>query len=425
MLQFWFQKPGGFQIEQATGGLSTLTMSGRMAVEMRIYSRKLVWQVFQFLTIPVLMGGLLAVPASGRPPQSVESLFQQAQAFEQDRNYTAAENIYQKVLASDPRNPEALKRLGIVQQTQLKFDDSIESFKRALSVHPDFPQVNFFLGLSYYGRRDINSAISIFDQELKTPSPHPGTRYYLSLALQAAGRVNEALIQLTELAERDPNNANVLYELARLHMDSSFQALSRLRKLDPDSFHMHLFLGWLYFEEQHFEAAIKEFQIALKMQPDALGVHFPLGTAYRRLHKLDMAKSELLLALQEAPDDPRTNLYLGDIAIMQQQYSDAIQYLNRTQAAQPEDPEAYILLGRCYLALEDPEQAKSVLLTAARLDPTDPRSHYLLAEIYRVTNQPAERQRELELFNKLTKAQKESASGIGEQKEPSPEASTE
>ena len=39
-------------------------------------------------------------------------------------------------------------------------------------------------------------------------------------------------------------------------MDALFRAFDRLRKLDPDSFEIHAFMGGLYSQEAHYEAAV-------------------------------------------------------------------------------------------------------------------------------------------------------------------------
>ena len=362
-----------------------------------------------------LLGLLLSISAAGPAQQErATDLFKQAQVYEGEQNYAAAESIYRKALTSDPANPEALKRLGIVEQTELKFSDSIELFKRVLREHPDYPQVNFFLGLSYYGQHDLNDAAASFHRELKTSAPHPATRYYLALALEAEGRTNEAIDQLNQVATKNPDNANVLYELARLHMDASFRAIDRLRKLDPDSFQNHALLGGLYAEEGHYEAAVGEYQAALRKQPGALGIHYPLGVAYRMMHQLGPAEKEFLLALKESPDDPRANLYLGDVALLQQQFNKALPYLKRAEVGQPKDLETHLHLGRCYIGLGELQLAKAELLVAASLDPTGPRSHYFLAQVYQKLDQPADCQRELTLFNKLSGAQKADGSGVAE-----------
>ena len=140
---------------------------------------------FRRIVAIILLGWLVSVPAVGRAQQEgAADLYRQARAFEDQQNYPAAENIYRKVLASDPDNLEALKHLGILEQTDLKFNDSIEHFKRVLADQPEYPQVNFFLGLSYYGQHNFKDAMASFQQELKTPTAHPATRYYLALALE-------------------------------------------------------------------------------------------------------------------------------------------------------------------------------------------------------------------------------------------------
>ena len=168
-------------------------------IEMRTNSRKLAWRGFRLVATVALLGWIMSMPAAGLAQQEgAADLFKQAQVYERDQNYAAAESVYRKLLASDPNNPKALTSLGIVEQTELKFNDSIEHFKRVIAAHPDYPQVNFFLGLSYYGQHDPSDAITSFYRELKTSKPHPATRYYLAMALEAEGRINEALDQLTQ-----------------------------------------------------------------------------------------------------------------------------------------------------------------------------------------------------------------------------------
>jgi predicted Zn-dependent protease len=165
-------------------------------------------------------------------------------------------------------------------------------------------------------------------------------------------------------------------------------------------------LGEFYSQEAHYEPAVAQYLAALKKQPDAMGIHSPLGVAYWNLNQLEPAKKELLLAVQEAPDDPYANLYLGRMAVRDHDMNNALPYLKRAVASHVEELETRLLLGRCYIGLGELQEAKADLVLAAGLDPADPRSHYMLAEVYQKLNQPADRQRELDLFNKLSIAQK-------------------
>ncbi len=357
------------------------------------------------LTAMIIFLGCMAVaPTTGWAQQSSEkALFDQARTYEGQQNYDAAAGVYRKILASDPNNAEALKRLGIVEQTELKFNESIQDFKRVLSRHPDYPQVNFFLGLSYYGLHDSKEAIASFRRELKTPTAHPATHYYLGMALEADGQTNEAIDQFNQVAVQRPNDPNVLYELARLHMNASFVAIRNLMKNHPDSFQLHMLLGDLYTKEARYPEAILQYQSALKKQPDAPGIHFPLGENYWLEDKWDLAEKEFLLALKESPTDALTNLYLGDLALRAQKVSEALPYLKQSAASDPKYVQTHILLGQCYMKLDDLQKAKAELLAAARLDPAGPRSHYLLSQVYQRLHQTAQSRHELDVFADLSR----------------------
>lgn len=350
---------------------------------------------------------LANLPTPGFAQESgTTKLYQQARVYEHAQNYAAAEEVYRKLLAAHPDDPRALKRLGIVEQTELKFDDSIALFRRVLHEHPEYPQVNFFLGLSYYGLHDYNGAIASFQKELKTPTAYQGTRYYFALALEAEGRDDEAIDQLNQVAAQKPNDANVLYELARLHMDASFHAIQKLRQLHPDSFQIHAFLGGLYENEGQYSAAVTEYEAALKKQPDATGIHYPLGVAYWMLRQLGLSEKEFLLALKESPRDAQVEIYLANIALLQQQFGKARDYLIQAKGRQPQDEQIHLLLGRCYLGLDEFQQAKAEFLFAVHLNPTGPRSHYFLSQAYRKLHEPADAQRELTLSNRLSSTQR-------------------
>jgi len=68
--------------------------------------------------------------------------------LEKTGDYQAAERVYRQALVLAPGHLETLKRLGVLQQTELKFPESVESFKQVLAHDAHYPDVNFFLGVS-------------------------------------------------------------------------------------------------------------------------------------------------------------------------------------------------------------------------------------------------------------------------------------
>jgi len=337
---------------------------------------------------------------------NVEVLLEQARGEENAGSYDAAERTYKQALAVAPGNLETLKRLGILEQTELRFDDSIQLFKQVLAVDSQYKGVNFFLGLSYFGQNDFAKSIDSFQGELKTSRPHPRTQYYLGLALQSAGRIDEAILHLNQSLAQNPKDADALYELARLHKNSSLRSIEMLKALDPDSFQLHALMGEVYADQERYSDAIEQYQAALAKRPDATGMRFSIGVAYWAQRQFERAEKAFKEAYQENPNDPLTNLYLGDIGVRYQRFSEALPFLKFAEPTQTNLPQVHVLLGQCFAAQKELQKAKAEFLAAITADPAAARPHYLLAGIYREMHDAPASARELAEFERLSALEK-------------------
>ena len=374
---------------------------------------------FRILFAAIAVGAtLLAKEAVGQSDPG--SLLQQARTAEKAGNYASATRDYRQALAIAPGNPEVLKRLGVLEQTELKFDDSIVHFRQLLAINQDYPEVNFYLGVSYFGKADYPEAIESFQRELALPKPHRRSHYYLAMAFQASGRMDDAVAELNRVLADNPSDSDTLYQLARLHKNASLQAIERLKALDPDSFQLHALMAESYADDKRYPEAIEEYRAALKRNPRAAGIHFSIGVAYWILHDPEKAEPEFKSALEEAPEDPMTNLYLGDIAVQDQRFDEAFRYLQVAENGHLDVPQMHTLLGRCYQQRHDPEKAKGELLAAIKGDPTAASPHYLLAQVYRELHDAEASARELNEFDHLSKSaadKTQDARGTAEQKQ--------
>ncbi len=353
--------------------------------------------------------GALAIATVAWAQGGADALLEQARDAEKISDYAAAARIYERALLLSPGNLEVLKRFGVLEQTEQKFDSSISHFQQVLAREPQYPEVNFFLGMSYFGKGEFQRAIQSFELELGNAKPHPRCRYYFALALQSSGRLDDAISQLNQTIANKPNDADTLYELARMHKNASLQAIERLKTINPDSFQLHALMGEIYAEEKRYPEAIKEYRSALDKRPDAQGIHFSIGVAYWAQRQPSDAEKEFRLALKENPGDPMTNLYLGDIAVQEQRFPEALTYLQVAQKAHLEVPQMHVLLGNCYQALHQLENAKAELLAAIHADPGAAPPHYLLAQVYRELRNPEASARELTEYQSLLKSDADKA----------------
>jgi tetratricopeptide (TPR) repeat protein len=348
--------------------------------------------------------------ASQTKNDRVETLLKDARAEENTGNYASAERLYRQALAIAPESLESLKRLGVLEQTELKFDDSIQLFEQVLASDPSFPQVNFFLGTSYFGKGDFTRATESFERELKALNPHPRTHYCLALALQSSGRLEEAISQLNQSVTDNPKDSDALYELARIYKNASLRSIEMLKALDPDSFQLRALMGEVYADQERYSEAIEEYQAALLKRPEAPGMHFVIGVAYWAQRQMEPAEKAFKDAYKENPNDPMTNLYLGDIAVRYQRFSDALPFLVVAQQAQPNMPQVHVLLGQCYQSQKELQKAKDEFLAAIHADPGAAQPHYLLAKVYRELRDTQASAAELSEFERLSKIEKEKPS---------------
>jgi len=334
-------------------------------------------------------------------PQTLDEYFRRARELEQHEDYAGAERLYQDATKSYPHQPEILKRLGIVYQTELKFSESLDAFSKVLQEAPQYPEVNFYQGLSYFGLNQFDKAIEAFNKELEANPKYRRARYYEALALQSLNRNADALGQYEILLKDDPGDTTVLYQLIRFHKAATLKAINQLGNLDPDSEFMLVLKAEGYTDQGKYPEAIQDYKEVLQKNPRFPGVHFALGEVYWKKVDYPAAEKELRLALVEDPNHPLANYYLGDILLKSQKADDAVPLLEIAVAANPQLPQAYFQLGKCYVAQGKLQEALKVLLKAAELDSSDKATHYQLAQLYAQLKQPDKSQYHMELFRKL------------------------
>ena len=334
-------------------------------------------------------------------PTSLNDYFSHARELEKSEDYAGAERVYQEAAKDYPNQPEVLKRLGIVYQTELKLQESIDVFQRVLHGAPQYPEVNFYVGLSYFGLNQFDKAIDSFNKEVEANPNYRRARYYEAQAYRSLNRNADALQQYEILLKEDPGDARVLYQLIRFHKAATLKAINQLGSLDPDSEFMLLLKAEGYADQEKYAEAIRDYQKLLNKNPSFPGVHFALGEIYWKKVDYPRAEKELRLALVEDPNHPLANYYLGDILLKSQKPNEAVPLLEIAVAASPQLPGAYFELGKCYLAQGKLQEALKVLLKAVELDANDKATHYQLAQLYAHLKQPDKSEYHMEIFRKL------------------------
>ena len=70
--------------------------------------------------------------------------------------------ILNKILTSDPNDSYALYYRGMIYDTQKKYTDAINDYKKAIASNPDLIIINYLIGVDYDMLEQYKNAISYY-----------------------------------------------------------------------------------------------------------------------------------------------------------------------------------------------------------------------------------------------------------------------
>src|SRR5262249_52947148 len=89
---------------------------------------------------------------------SVPTLYTQASAKVDAKDYRGAMSILDKIIAKDPRNPDALNLMGFCQRKLGNTDEALEYYNKALAIRPNHVGANEYLGELYLELKNLPKA---------------------------------------------------------------------------------------------------------------------------------------------------------------------------------------------------------------------------------------------------------------------------
>jgi tetratricopeptide (TPR) repeat protein len=157
-------------------------------------------------------------------------------------NYEDALDAARRGVQLDPDSLEAHRALGYVWERTQNYDRALESYQTAIRINPNLALLHIAVGNMTLNQLDTNGAIESY---LKASTLSPSSSEPLSLIALAYARVGEygkASQYAANAVEKDPSNA-----------------------------YLHGDLGRMYYKNNDFPGAIREFSLAIQGGTTATG----------------------------------------------------------------------------------------------------------------------------------------------------------
>lgn len=343
---------------------------------------------------------------------------QLAQAISCQRQGRLAEavTIYRQLLASEPRNGDALHHCGVAMAQMGRVQDALGLFAAAVQVQPANPvmQANLGRALSDLGRH--TEALQCYERALALKPDLAAIHRGRGNALLQLGRMDEALGSLQQAVRLAPNDAHaqsdlgvVLERVAR--QQDALQCFQRAVALDPNHAEAHHNLALILAALGRHVEALASVERALALQPRQPQAHSNRGNTLRALgrpaealesyqralaiqssdaitlHNRGLALMDLerpvealasfdqalalasSLAPSGTPGSAQTHFSRGRVCLQLGRASDALASFERALALAPQDCDAHFYRGYALALLERHAESLASFDQAVALKP--------------------------------------------------------
>jgi tetratricopeptide (TPR) repeat protein len=287
-----------------------------------------------------------------------------------------------------------------------KYDLAIEHYKSALRLDPHLPGLHLNLGLAYFKSKRLPEAVAAFEEAVKADSNSFQARALLGMSYYGAARYREAAAQLKTASEAQPENLELRFTLAQSYLwtgqyREATEQVKFLLTRDPDSARVHVLFGEVMDSAGQTGAATAEFEAAAKAPVVPPEAHFGLGYLYWKQQRYEEAGREFQAELKNQPQHGQALTYLGDVEMRLEHEHSAAELLRRALALDSNLRLAHLDLGILLAGKKDSSGAVRHFREAIRIDPSKPDAHYRLARLLSSLGRNDEAHAEFEEVKKL------------------------
>lgn len=226
--------------------------------------------------------------------KSLTGKFRIAAGHHQAGNLHQAEVLYMDILSQEPNHVDVLHLLGVLAHQTGRSDIGVEYIRRAIVLHPDFPEAFSNLGELHRSLGHLKEAISAFRQAIALKPDYYEAHSNLSNALCENGNPDESITASRmaisfnpEYPEAHLNLGNALREKG--YMSEALIAYRTAISLRSDYATAHYNLGVTLYDCAQMDEAVIAYRQAIALKPDYAKAYTNLGTALKDMGRLDEA----------------------------------------------------------------------------------------------------------------------------------------
>ena len=226
------------------------------------------------------------------------TLFDEALTLHQSGRIAEAEKIYRSILQQQPDHPGASHLLGVIRQQQGDYQAALDLIGRAIAINPNKAVYRNNYGAVLLSLERFAEAEESFRRALTICPRYPDALANLGMAQAARGEETAAETSLRQAIQIQPWHRDATVRLATLlgncGRDAEARQLLEAALAVTPCAEYHAALGNLFLSAGLLQPAVDEYRAAIELTPGDPIAHFNLGNACEELH--DRASARQLFA---------------------------------------------------------------------------------------------------------------------------------
>ena len=325
-----------------------------------------------------------------------------------------AERSLRAEVERDPGDFEANNRLGTLLVDEGNAREALPYLEQASRLRPDDEGNAYELVLARADAGDLDRAHADV-KALLARHDNAELHHLLADVEEKQGRPVEAVREYQRAAELDPSEPNLFDWGAELLLHSAvapaLEVFGRGNRLSPHSARMLMGLGVSSYARGSYEQAVKCLGEASDLKPDDPTPYLFLG----KFQSVDSTPSpesveKLARFASLQPENALANYYYAVSLWNRQQgpgdtnvVAHVRSLLEKAVRLDPKLGAGFLQLGILYSERNDLPNAVSALQKAVEASPQLPQAHYRLAQVYRQAGDRPRAQKELELYERISR----------------------
>jgi len=340
-------------------------------------------------------------------PQTVETRFNLVRAyFAAGKSAEALANA--RVLSLAHKQDVQLHfTLGLILAAAKQYRAAQAELEQANALKPETFEILHNLGQAYLRGHEYAKADLALNRALKLKPESVDTLYLLAQVYSEQNRPLDALELLARAHKAAPENTDVIFLMARVSMtehyyEDAIPLLEAGLKVAPQRADLHAAVGESYFMSGKAERAIEEFKNLIALDPSARSYAF-MGLSYRHLGRFEEATKFFNEGLKLDSHNATCLYNLGFIEERQGNSARADELFRQALHFNPDYSDALLELANLRTKDKKYAEAADLLRHYVKVGHDVATGYYKLAMVERSLHQTAAAQRDLGVFQTLSK----------------------